>query len=187
MTVCHSLCTSNLQQESTIRRRCRRRAGIQVNVDYSHALRCFTEIRWSGSVAGFFSPTWPRSASASHSVALCQQNVNRHAVIKKKEGGNGNVAGSHLEPNHIRVSMLFLIERRGRRRRREKGKGREGKNRNAETKREDECLTLLPLSLPLNPLSLLREFSQVGKFSADDTLVEMKTLRRLVDVTVIDS
>lgn len=75
----------------------------------------------------FFFPTWPRSASASHSVALCQQNVNRHAVIKKKEGGNGNVAGSHLEPNHIRVSMLFLIERRGRRGGGEGKKQKEGK------------------------------------------------------------
>lgn len=84
----------------------------------------------------FFFPTWPRSASASHSVALCQQNVNRHAVIKKKEGGNGNVAGSHLEPNHIRVSMLFLIERRGRRRRRrEKAKGREGKKQECRNKK----------------------------------------------------
>lgn len=31
---------------------------------------------------GFF--TWPRSASASLSVVLCQQNVNRRSVIIKK-------------------------------------------------------------------------------------------------------
>lgn len=29
--------------------------------------------------------TWPRSATASHSVAACQQNVNRSVVIKKKK------------------------------------------------------------------------------------------------------
>lgn len=43
----------------------------------------------------FFS-TWPRSDSASHSVALCQQNVNRHAVIKKKEGEMGMWQGAIL-------------------------------------------------------------------------------------------
>lgn len=47
--------------------------------------------------------TWPRSATATHSVALCQQNVNCRDVIMRNEG-NGNVAGSHLEPNHISVS-----------------------------------------------------------------------------------
>lgn len=49
-------------------------------------------------------PTWLRKASVSRLVALCQQNVNHRTVIKKKEGGV--VAGSHLEPNRISVSIL---------------------------------------------------------------------------------
>lgn len=41
--------------------------------------------------------------------------------------------------------------------------------------------------LALKPLTLLREFSQEGNISADDTLVKMKVLQRSVDVAVIDS
>lgn len=73
-----------------------------------------------------------------------------------------------------------MEEERGRSETQKEGKvktGRTGRRR----------LANLFLFLPLSPLTLLREFSQLGKISADDTLVKMKTLRRLVDVTVTDS
>lgn len=112
-------------------------------------------------------------------MALCQQNVNRHAVIKKKDGGKWECGREPSELNHIRAMLSDGEEEEEESGRRETQK--EGKVKTGRTGRRRLAF------LSLSPLTLLREFSQLGKISADDTLVKMKTLRRLVDVTATDS
>lgn len=63
---------------------------------------------------------------------------------------------------------------------------REGEEEKEEGKTGGKCRKTGSVS-PSQSLALRREFSQVGKISADDTVVKMKTPQRLVDVTVIDS
>lgn len=124
---------------------------------------------------------WRRSASASHSVAPCQQNVNRRVVIKER-GGEMEMWRGAIS-SQITSVCPCCSDREGGRRREEE---RKSKERETEENMKKET-ALLPSFPPSQPLTPLTEFSQVGKFSADDTVVKMKTPQRSVDVTVIDS
>lgn len=99
------------------------------------------------------------------------------AASLRRERGKWKCGGEPSRAKSHQCVHVVLIERGGGR----KSKGRE----NTETG-EDEA-ALLPSFPPSQPLTPLREFSQMGKISADDTVVKMKTPQRSVDVTVIDS
>lgn len=75
--------------------------------------------------------TWPRSATVSHSVALCQQCVRRRVVLNKKKRrrekisyGNETVAGRQI------TSLLqFSVARRQKRGEKEKNEDNQSKRR----------------------------------------------------------
>lgn len=130
--------------------------------------------------------TWLRSATASHSVALCQQNVNRSAVVKKN--GIWKCGGEPSRAKSQQCSHAILIERERSKKNHSKGRKDNGKVKQ-EIQREMGGWEagLLPLFSPLAATHAFERIFSSGKISADDTVVKMKTPQRLVDVTVIDS
>lgn len=82
--------------------------------------------------------TWPRSATVSHSVALCQQCVRRHVALnlKKKRRRRGKISYENetVAGRQITSLLQFSVARRQKQKRGEKEKNEDNQSKRREGK-----------------------------------------------------